>query len=414
MKRVAWAPGHALLLVALVALALNLRSPFTSVAPIIGDIQADLRISKIVAGLLTSIPVLCFGLLAPLASRCIARTSVETSVFLSLVGVTTGIALRSTGGVAVALAGTFLIGASITIGNIVSLVIIARDFPGRTASVMGVYTSALNIGPMLTAGLSEPLARLVGWRWALVIWGMLGVVAIGLWVRVVAERHARHAASPPPRPELAGSTTAKETRHILHRPVVWLLVAGFAAHLLIYYGLSAWLPEYLQQAGSLSPTMAGLATAFFQFFALAGTLGIPALSHTGRFRSSSLLLVIAIAWILTTAGLLVAPRVWPAWCMSGGFASGGGITVIFMLAMAAAHGLDENRTISATVQGLGYFIAASGPVLVGGLAEWTGSWTPGLGILTAFGAALAGVAIGLARTAEPRSTAKSGQMADQP
>jgi CP family cyanate transporter-like MFS transporter len=149
-------------------------------------------------------------------------------------------------------------------------------------------------------------------------------------------------------------------------------------------------------------------------FALAGTLGVPALSQSGRFRSSSLLLVIAIAWILTTAGLLVGPRLWPAWCMTGGFASGGGITVIFMLAMAAAHGLDENRTISATVQGLGYLIAASGPVLVGGLAEWTGSWIPGLGILTAFGGALAAVAVSLARTAEQPSPTLIPQMADQP
>jgi CP family cyanate transporter-like MFS transporter len=180
--------------------------------------------------------------------------------------------------------------------------------------------------------------------------------------------------------------------------VVWLLITGFAAHLLIYYGLSAWLPEYLQHAARLSPTAAGLAAAFFQLFALAGTLGVPLLSR--RFRRSRLLMVIAIAWIVTTSGLLLAPSAWPAWCMTGGFASGGGITVIFMLAMAAARGLDENRKISAAVQGVGYLVAAAGPVSVGALAERTGSWSAGLVLLTACGVALAIVAAGLASVVE--------------
>lgn len=172
------------------------------------------------------------------------------------------------------------------------------------------------------------------------------------------------------------------------------MIVGFAAHLLIYYSLSAWLPEYLQQAAQLDPTSAGLASAFFQMFALSGTVGVPIL--TKRFCGSTLLIVIAVAWIATTLGLLALPRFWPAWCITGGFASGGGVTVIFMLAMAAANGLDENRKISAAVQGAGYLIAASGPVAMGALAEWTGSWMAGLGLLTVCGLALAIVSAALA------------------
>ncbi|HVJ85283.1 MAG TPA: MFS transporter, partial [Caulifigura sp.] len=325
MNREVWSSRDVLLLAALIALALNLRAPFTAVAPIVSEIQAELGINKTVAGLLTSIPVLCFGLVAPFASRCIARTSVETAVMLTLTGVVIGIGVRSAGGIAVALTGTLLIGASITIGNIVALVIIARDFPGRTATVMGLYTSALNIGPMLTAGLSEPLSKLVGWRWALVSWAVFGVVAMALWRQVIAGQRASEAKDASA--ELAAVEPApSELAHVLHRPVVWLLVAAFAAHLLNYYGLSAWLPEYLQQAGGLTPTVAGLATAYFQLFALAGTLGVPAILSRGRVKPATLLLVISIAWLITTIGLLMLPRLWPAWCIAGGFASGGGVT----------------------------------------------------------------------------------------
>ncbi len=66
--------------------------------------------------------------------------------------------------------------------------------------------------------------------------------------------------------------------HVLRRPIVWLLMVAFAAHLMNYYGLAAWLPEYLRVRGGLSPTGAGLAAAFFQSFALLGTTTIPILA----------------------------------------------------------------------------------------------------------------------------------------
>jgi CP family cyanate transporter-like MFS transporter len=392
MKPATWTSSDVLLLIALVAVAFNLRAPFTAVAPIVSEIQADLGINKTVAGLLTSIPVLCFGLLAPLASKCIAQTSVETSVYLTLIGVTAGIALRSSGGIALALGGTFLIGAAITIGNIVSLVLIARDFPKRTAAVMGVYTSALNVGPIFTAAIAEPLARRIGWRWTLVTWSSFALIAMVLWTLAIQQR--RRLAVDVSTSGLINPDGITPDVHVLKRPIVWLLIAAFAAHLLIYYSMSAWLPEYLQQSAQLTPTAAGLAAAFYQMFALSGTIGVPILSK--RFHGASLLIVIGIVWVVTTCGLLVVPRLWPMWCMTGGFAAGGGVTVIFMLGMAAANGLDENRKISAAVQGVGYLLAASGPVTMGALAEWTGSWTAGLGLLSVWGVILIAVATALA------------------
>ncbi len=92
-------------------------------------------------------------------------------------------------------------------------------------------------------------------------------------------------------------------------------------------------------------------------------------------------MIIGLAWITTTAGLLLAPRLWPLWSVSGGFASGGGITTIFMLGMTAARGLDDNRRVSAAIQGLGYALAATGPVVMGALNERTGSWTAGMSLL---------------------------------
>ena len=50
------------LLLALVLLAMNLRSPLTAVPPVLESMRADLALGPALCGLLTSIPVLCFGL----------------------------------------------------------------------------------------------------------------------------------------------------------------------------------------------------------------------------------------------------------------------------------------------------------------------------------------------------------------
>ena len=81
-------------LLALVVLAFNLRSPLTAIAPVIGDIRADLGIGAAMAGLLTTVPVLCFGVLTPAASLLIARTSIDAAVLATLGGLVAGLVVR--------------------------------------------------------------------------------------------------------------------------------------------------------------------------------------------------------------------------------------------------------------------------------------------------------------------------------
>jgi len=68
------APGRSrlrevLLVLGIVLLAANLRPALTSVAPLIGQIRAGAGISNGVTGLPTTLPLLAFGLLSPVAHR---------------------------------------------------------------------------------------------------------------------------------------------------------------------------------------------------------------------------------------------------------------------------------------------------------------------------------------------------------
>src|SRR5690349_6373333 len=100
----------------LVALALG--GPIVEVAPVVGPIRDQLGLSAAEAGLLTSIPVLCFAVAAPLASRIIRRAGAEVAITLTLAGVLLGTCVRSSGGTEVTFLGTAVIGLAITLGNI--------------------------------------------------------------------------------------------------------------------------------------------------------------------------------------------------------------------------------------------------------------------------------------------------------
>jgi len=381
-----WRRGEGGAVLALVVIALNLRGPVTAVSPILGEIRADLAIDPVTAGLLTSIPVLCFGLLTPLASALIGRIGVTAAMFVTLAGAGLGEGLRAGGGLGWVLAGTLVIGAGLTIGNIVSLLVIARDFPGRTRAVTGVYTSALNVGTMLTSALTAPLAVVWGWRGALAAWSGLAVLAALLWGWSVAHPPATAArpAPAPPHPPAAARGP------VWRRPLARLLVVAFTAHLLIYYGLTAWLPLFLQQAAGMSPTEAGLAASAFQILALLGSFGAPAL--TRWIALPPLLVAIAVAWALVPPLLVALPSFWPLAAIIGGFATGGGFTVTFMLIQEHSASLDDNRRLSSLVQGLGYAIAAAGPLVIGAVHQASASWSAAFLLLdlAALAMALAG------------------------
>ncbi|WP_158240703.1 CynX/NimT family MFS transporter [Telmatospirillum siberiense] len=407
------AGGHGgfLILSALVTLALILRSPLTAIAPIVNDLRQGLAISAVTIGLLTSIPILCFGMLTPLASWLIGRAGIEASIFVTLAGAALGMIVRSSGGAGLALFGTLILGAALTIGNIVCLMVIARDFPQRTRMVTGIYTSALNVGTMMTSAVTAPLAGLVGWRVALAAVTVLVIPGIALWIaassRGVATVPRHHAESGPPALRPA-KTQASEVPPppVRRRPIAWLLVIAFSTHLFIYYGITAWLPAYLIQADGMNASEAGLVASVFQILALLGSFGAPALA--GRAPLPWLLVVMAVCWIITPLGLLMAPHGWIIWSITGGIATGGGFTVVFMLIMNHAHDLQDNRRISAFVQGIGYSLSSVGPLVIGSLNQTFGGWTAGFLLLSATAVVMLGSGLCVTRIKTSRIAASNG------
>ncbi|GAA3236682.1 CynX/NimT family MFS transporter [Pseudonocardia petroleophila] len=361
--------GTGLLVLALVVLALNLRGPIVAISPVLDTIRADLGIGAGTAGLLTSLPVLCFALATPLASLLLARAGLERGVLIALGALLVGTVVRSTDGLPAVIVGTLVIGIAITVGNVAVPVIVGRDVPAHRAGiVLGGYTAALNVGSMIMLSFTVPLAAGLGWRPALAAWGLVAVLAAGVfWLGT--RGNARRAAEAPAPDEGVGGGPVW-----WRRPIVWALTIAFGGQAFSYYGVTAWLPLLLHDELGMDPAAAGVSASVFQVAAVAGAFGVPVLLRVFDRPLPSLLVVCAF-WATLPLGLLLAPELWPVWCALGGVAQGGGFTVIFSIVVRAARGPAEGRRMSALVQGGGYLVAATGPTVVGAVHEATNAWT---------------------------------------
>ena len=112
------AGGSSTLLVAGVMLvAASMRPLATSVGPVLHQISAGEHLSGAVAGLLSTIPVLCFGAIAPLAGLLSGRLGIARTIALVLCAIIAGLALRVSGGAFPPFAGTLLAAAGASCGT---------------------------------------------------------------------------------------------------------------------------------------------------------------------------------------------------------------------------------------------------------------------------------------------------------
>ncbi|HEX5858494.1 MAG TPA: MFS transporter [Microbacterium sp.] len=393
--------------------ALSLRGPIVAPTPVLIDIEDDLGINAATAGLLTTAPVLMFAVLTPVAALVIRRAGAEIALMLSLSGVLAGTLVRALPGFGWMLAGSLIIGASITIGNVVIPVIIRRDVaPERVSLVTAAYTATLNAGSLLTSLATVPLASVVGWNAALVIWGAVTLAGAVLWgVHLARERRAgrswgtresgeQQEVATRPAPAAAGSLDSASLtgpmpavgagtreRTTLRRPVVWLLVGAFGAQTFGYYAMSTWLPTLVVDTLGVGQAAAGALASIFQGVGIVGAFLVPLLA---RFAPPVVpAAMVCFCWLALSTGLLLAPGAFVVWVGLGAIAHAGGFVVIFTLLVGVARSDAEAAGMSALVQGAGYGIGALGAPLLGAVHESTGGWSVPLMIMVAVAGAYA-------------------------
>lgn len=76
-------------------IATTLRVTFTGAAPLLDTIRSAYSLTTAQTGLLTTLPLLAFALISPLAAPVARRFGMERSLFAALLLICAGIAIRS-------------------------------------------------------------------------------------------------------------------------------------------------------------------------------------------------------------------------------------------------------------------------------------------------------------------------------
>jgi CP family cyanate transporter-like MFS transporter len=376
-----------LLAAGLVLAGLNLRVPVASVPPVIDEIADDLGFSTAVAGLVTSTPILCFGLLAPVAPVLARRLGAERTLALALVPVLVGVLVRGGPSTGALFAGTILAGAGVAVGNVVVPAIVKERFERETGVVMGVYVATLGAGAALAAGLTVPLERALdrGWQAALAAWALPAALATGVVGLAVLTERGRSI----PRGGTGG------LRSLLRDRLAWQVTAFMGLQSLIFYAGLSWLPSILRDDGF----GAGEAGALLALYVLAGiptSLAVPVLAT--RVRDQRLLAAgVTLLETAGIAGLLFAPAA--AWLWVSLLALGQGATFSLALTLFVLRAPDSRRAgeLSGMAQAVGYSVAAAGTFAFGAVEDLSGGWELPLVLLLALTFALLVVGLGAGR-----------------
>jgi CP family cyanate transporter-like MFS transporter len=364
---------------ALVAVSANLRAAIASVPPLARTIAEDLDLSNAWIGAVTTLPVLCMGLLAPAAQKLGARIGAAASVQLAMVAVLLGVLLRWNGDQLWALyGGTFVAGFGIAIaGTLLPRLVKAIFPPERTGTVTGLYMLAMMGGAAAASALSVPLAARFGsWQGSLASWGLLAAIGALGWMPVAARISKYKAANP-----VAVTTHGLPWAH----PTAWLVAAYLAVQSWQFYSSLAWIaPSFIAQGWD--PTTAGYLLSAFSGAQLVSGLVGPVL--TDRVHDHRALLVpAALLGLLGMLGLLLAPGT--ASAADPGGASAGvawAVVVVLGLGQGAAFSLalvllvDYADTpagsgrLTAMTFFVSYTVASFGPTVTGALRDLTGSF----------------------------------------
>ncbi|MFJ1362098.1 CynX/NimT family MFS transporter [Klebsiella aerogenes] len=352
-----------LLIVGILFIAATLRVTFTGIAPLLDAIRAEYQLTTAQTGLLTTLPLLAFGLVSPLAAGVARRFGIERSLLLAMVIICLGIGLRSLPSAAWLYIGTALIGCGIALGNVLLPGLIKRDFSGHVARMTGAYSITMGAAAAAGSAMVVPLALAgFGWRGALLLLMVFPLLALLLWLP-----QARRQATTP----MTGSGAA-HNRGIWRSALAWQVTLFLGINSLVYYVIVGWLPAILQSMG-YSEAQAGSLHGLLQLATAAPGLAIPLVLHRLKDQRGIAVLV-ALMCVVSTLGLWLLPGQAVIWTLIFGFGSGAtmilGLTFIG-LRVSSAH---QAAALSGMAQTIGYLLAACGPPLIGKIHDAYGDW----------------------------------------
>lgn len=349
--------------------SLAMRPQILAIGPLLPLIRDDLALPAGIAGLLTTIPVLCMGILAPAGPRLAARVG-ASAAFAACLGaiVAFGLARAWAPGIELILVTTLGIGVGIGTAGAIPSMIVSRRLPGRPALGTGAYAGGIVAGSTLASGLAVPLAIDDDWRRALLFISVASIGALVAWLLLVGLGD-RPEGEPPARRLPWGDATA------------WLLVVAFGLQSVLFYGIVSWLPNAFVERG-WSTTDAGASIAVFNGVGLVTTIGLPLVADRLGRRRPQLLLSSTIA-VAALVGVILVPDLAYGWVAILGLALGAVFPLVLTLPLDVADDPARVGSVAALMLLGGYILSSTGPVVLGAARDVTGDFGASMWMLVA-------------------------------
>lgn len=354
-----------MLVAAVLFVSASMRSPISSLGAVLPDIQQDLTLPPVLAGALTGMPPLVFGLVGVGVPSLARRLPTGRAVTWAGVLIAVGTAARGLGTVGWLLAGTAVAMLGIAVANVLLPVVVRSSFPSREGWLTGAYVATMQVGASLGAIVTVPATSAMGsWGMGLALWAIPAVVGVAVWTgssRRVSE-HGRR-----------GTRDSPLTLRVLARDrVAMALMLLFGLQSTVAYVMMGWLPTILREAG-MSPTAAGGMVAVAIAVSIPASLVLPGWLG-GRSDQHAFVWWVVVPWAAGFVGLMVAPASVPVlWASFVGFGLASFPVALLLMGLRSATAADTGR-VSAFAQGGGYLLALPGPLFFGVLRDATNGW----------------------------------------
>ena len=344
-----------------------LRSPFTALPTILGDIAQGLGVEVSSLGILTSLPLLMFALFSAFASRLAQKIGLEHLFTYCLLLLTVGSVIRIFN-LPLLYLGTLIIGASIAIFNVLLPSMIQANQPQKISLLTTLYVTAMGVSTAIASYLSVPITQASSWKGLILVLSLLCLVTLLVWLP--NHRHNHH---------LEGQKEKQVKENILKSKDVWAIIIFGGLQSLLFYTSMTWLPTMAVSAG-LSNSDAALLASIFSLISIPFSMTVPSLTtHLSDGHRRIMLAIISIAGMMGIAMLLYPANNFLYWLVVH-LLIGTSCSALFPYLMVCfslkTSSPEKTAQLSGLAQTGGYILAAFGPTLFGYSFDLFQSWIP--------------------------------------
>jgi CP family cyanate transporter-like MFS transporter len=377
---------------------ISMRVTILAVPPVIPLIRAELALSEAQVGFLVSLPLLVFALAAVPGSLLVHRLGIFRTLTIGMFII--AIAAAARGGAIntwTLFAATIVMGFGVAIMQPALPALVREWLPRRIALGAATSTNGLVMGgvlaPALTTALVLPLTG-QSWRLDLVVWA-IPVFAAALVFMLLAPRGT----APAPADAQVPSRWWPDWKD----PLVWLLGLTFGANNAMYFGVNAFVPDYLISHGRselIGPALVAVTGAQV----LATLIMLPVAGRLQRWRSLPYLVFGPMSFV-AAIGLALSSGIGVVlWAFVLGFSTAVTFALLLGLQPMLSRPGDVHRNAAAMFT-ISYSCAVIIPTLSGALWDLTHiPWTVFAALAVC---ALAQTALGIALSRYRAATASA-------